>query len=145
MNGEIAGPTMPWVICLVSHPGTSIEISRVTDSGNGQGKHITPTCDLHLNYAKMLMVRRPVLEPPVKGARHPVLKGFDETDIMSFGGLLEPVRTDPGAEVLMTFIPQFPIYPPETAWMREPITDIPGSDPEHNTGGSSYRFYARRS
>jgi hypothetical protein len=26
----------------------------------------------------------------------------------------------------MTFIPDFPIYPPETAWMREPKTDIPG-------------------
>ena len=28
--------------------------------------------------------------------------------------------------MLMTFIPQFPIYPPETAWMREPKTNIPG-------------------
>jgi hypothetical protein len=26
----------------------------------------------------------------------------------------------------MTFIPEFPIYPPETAWMREPKTDIAG-------------------
>ena len=26
----------------------------------------------------------------------------------------------------LTFIPEFPIYPPETAWMREPKTDIPG-------------------
>ena len=26
----------------------------------------------------------------------------------------------------MTFIPQFPTYPPETAYMREPKTDIPG-------------------
>jgi hypothetical protein len=66
------------------------------------------------------------LEPQVSGERHPVLKGFDETDILSFGGLLESVRTDSMAKVLMTFIPQFPIYPPETAWMREPKTDIPG-------------------
>jgi hypothetical protein len=65
-------------------------------------------------------------EPSVAGKRHPVLKGFDETDILSFGGLLGPVRTDSGVEVLITFIPQFPIYPPETAWMREPKTDIPG-------------------
>jgi len=66
------------------------------------------------------------MEPLVSGMRHPVLKGFDETDILSFGGILEPVRTDTGAEVLMTFIPQLPIYPPETAWMREPKTNIPG-------------------
>jgi hypothetical protein len=26
----------------------------------------------------------------------------------------------------MTFIPAFPAFPPETAWMREPRTDIPG-------------------
>jgi hypothetical protein len=28
--------------------------------------------------------------------------------------------------VPFTFIPQFPVYPPETAWMRQPSTDIPG-------------------
>jgi hypothetical protein len=66
------------------------------------------------------------LEPQAIGERHPVLKGFAETDILSYGGFLEPLKTDNGTEVLMTFIPQFPIYPPETAWMREPKTDIPG-------------------
>jgi hypothetical protein len=66
------------------------------------------------------------LEPTVTGERHPVLKGFDETDIISYGGILESVRIDTGAEVLMTFVPRFPIYPPETAWMRVPKTDIPG-------------------
>ena len=66
-------------------------------------------------------------EPDAIGERHPVFKGFDETDIISFGGVLDQLQTDEGAEVLMTFIPQFPIYPPETAWMREPKTDIPGT------------------
>ncbi len=66
------------------------------------------------------------MEPEVTGKRNPVLKGFDETDILSFGGLLQPLKTDNGAEVLLTFIPPFPIYPPETAWMREPSTNIPG-------------------
>jgi len=65
-------------------------------------------------------------EPAITGERHPVLHGFEETDILSYGGFLEPVSVDPGAEILMTFIPPFPIYPPETAWMREPRTDIPG-------------------
>lgn len=66
------------------------------------------------------------MEPQAVGERHPVLKGFDETDIISFGGLLNFIRTDTSANVLMTYIPPFPIYPPETAWMREPKTDIPG-------------------
>ncbi|MBI4875400.1 MAG: beta-galactosidase [Acidobacteria bacterium] len=64
-------------------------------------------------------------EPPAAGQRHPVLGGFEETDILPYGGLVEALRTDPGAVVPLTFIPQFPIYPPETAWMRQPKTDIP--------------------
>ena len=60
------------------------------------------------------------------GERHAVLHGFDETDILAFGGALEAMRTDPGVVVPLTFIPPFPIFPPETAWMRQPKTDIPG-------------------
>ena len=65
-------------------------------------------------------------EPAAVGARHPVLRGFDETDILAFGGTLEPLRLGPSAQVLMTFVPSFPASPPEMAWMREPKTDIPG-------------------
>lgn len=65
-------------------------------------------------------------EPAITGSRHPILKGFGETDILPYGGQLEPLRLDAGVEVLMTFIPEFPVYPPETAWMRQPKTDIPG-------------------
>jgi hypothetical protein len=35
------------------------------------------------------------------------------------------LRVDAGALVPLTFVPVFPIYPPETAWMRTPKTDIP--------------------
>ena len=35
------------------------------------------------------------------------------------------MRTDPGVVVPMTFVPAFPGFPPETAWMRQPKTDIP--------------------
>ena len=65
-------------------------------------------------------------EPAVAGERHAVLKGFEETDILPFGGFLSSVKTDNNTKIIMTFIPEFPIYPPETAWMREPKTDIPG-------------------
>ncbi|HWB90572.1 MAG TPA: beta-galactosidase trimerization domain-containing protein, partial [Puia sp.] len=60
------------------------------------------------------------------GARHPILKGFEKTDILPFGGLLDSLHVDAGAIVPLTFIPQFPVYPPEKAWMRIPATDIPG-------------------
>jgi len=65
-------------------------------------------------------------EPKVTGQRHPVLQGFEETDIIPFGGVLFPLKLDQGVTVPLTFVPAFPIYPPETAWMRQPKTDIPG-------------------
>jgi hypothetical protein len=77
-------------------------------------------------------------QPGVK--RHPVLKGFDETDIISYGGTLDTLKLDSGTKVLMTFIPQFPIYPPETAWMREPVTDIPGLILNELPGGGRIVF-----
>ncbi len=65
-------------------------------------------------------------EPAITTTRHHVLQGFEETDILPYGGQLYPLRTDAGVEIPLTFIPEFPVYPPETAWMREPKTDIPG-------------------
>jgi len=63
-------------------------------------------------------------EPDASLPRHPVLAGFQHTDILPFGGRLEPVRVVQGTTVPATFIPNFPIYPPETSWMRQPRTDI---------------------
>jgi hypothetical protein len=65
-------------------------------------------------------------EPAPVGERHPVLRGFDETDILPFGGTLSSMKVDPAATVPLTFVPAFPTYPPETSWMRQPKTDIPG-------------------
>jgi hypothetical protein len=65
-------------------------------------------------------------EPPIRGSRHAVLKGFEKTDILPFGGTLNRLRVAPDAIVPLTFVPPFPTYPPETAWMRQPSTDIPG-------------------
>lgn len=65
-------------------------------------------------------------EPAPGGERHVVLRGFEETDILAYGGTPEEVRTDAGVVVPMTFVPAFPIFPPEAAWMRTPKTDIPG-------------------
>ncbi len=65
-------------------------------------------------------------DPKSTTPRHPVLQGFDETDILPFGGFLQQLQVDGDALVPLTFIPPFPIYPPETAWMRQPKTSIPG-------------------
>jgi hypothetical protein len=79
-------------------------------------------------------------EPIVSSERHQVLKGFDKTDIIPFGGLLEPVRTDSGAQVLMTFIPVSPTMPPEDAWMRVRKTDIQGLIVNTTADGSRVAF-----
>jgi len=110
--------------------GAHIKEPRQTHSGSALRKAAGETYHTYLRLTPEL--RRTIdgpqtgLEPTVSGQRHPALRGFEETDIISFGGLLESVRIDSKAVVLMTFVPQFPIYPPETAWMRVPKTDIPG-------------------
>jgi hypothetical protein len=65
-------------------------------------------------------------EPAPVGERHPVLRGFDETDILPFGGILKGLKVDAAATVPLTLVPAFPTYPPETSWMRQPRTDTPG-------------------
>jgi hypothetical protein len=55
-----------------------------------------------------------------------LLAGFEGTNILPFGGWLGDVIAEPGTAVPLTYIPPFPIYPPETSWMREPRTRIPG-------------------
>lgn len=71
--------------------------------------------------------------PAAEGVRHPVLAGLDDTDLIAFGGYL-PIAAalaagssaaDSSADVLATYVPDFPIYPPETSWMRRPHTDVP--------------------
>ncbi len=79
-------------------------------------------------------------EPPISGVRHPILSGFEQTDILPFGGLLRPLRLYESVQVLATFIPEFPIYPPETAWMRQPKTDIPALIVRTLSGGSRVAF-----
>ena len=64
-------------------------------------------------------------EPTITGERHAVLRGFEETDSLPFGGRLEVVRAESGTVIPLTYVPPFPIYPPETAWMRQPSSDVP--------------------
>lgn len=74
---------------------------------------------------KISDLRAFVKQGPVR-KRHPVLQGFEETDLLPFGGLLHPLRLDSNTEVPLTFVPPFPVYPPESVWMRQPKTDTPG-------------------
>jgi Hypothetical glycosyl hydrolase 6 len=79
-------------------------------------------------------------EPVASGQRSPIFQGFEQTDIIPFGGLLQALKVDKQSEVLMTFVPQFPVYPPETAWMREAKTTIPGLVVSTKARGSRVAF-----
>jgi hypothetical protein len=65
-------------------------------------------------------------EPAAAGPRHPVLAGFEETDILPYGGTLARVEVDPHRQVLLTFVPPRPTFPPEAVWLEKDRTDIPG-------------------
>jgi hypothetical protein len=81
-------------------------------------------------------------EPVVSASRHPILAGFDQTDILPFGSTLGPLAVDRGAQVLMTFIPSFPATPPEISYMRQPHTDIPGLVINQTPGGARIAYLA---
>lgn len=56
--------------------------------------------------------------------RHPVLKGFEDTDIIGFGGSLPIVQSEGPLRPVSGYIPPFPIYPPEFSWVREVREDM---------------------
>ena len=71
------------------------------------------------------------LRLPASG-RPPLLEGFEDTELVPFGGRLEAVRAEASSRVLLTWVPEFPQSPPENVWMREPGTSLAGlvvSDP----------------
>jgi hypothetical protein len=53
------------------------------------------------------------------GVRHEILNGFDSADILPFGGRIENVVVEKSIAAPISFISEFPIFPPEFSWMRE--------------------------
>jgi hypothetical protein len=81
-------------------------------------------------------------EPAVLGTRHPALNGFDDTDILPFGGSLTPITVDSTARVLMTFVPPRPAFPPEAVWLREARTDVPALVVRERIGNGRVAYLA---
>jgi hypothetical protein len=56
-------------------------------------------------------------------ARHPVLKGLEQTDLVAFGGKLGEIKTDAATAGLeacpLSYVRPFPIFPPESAYPDE--------------------------
>lgn len=81
-------------------------------------------------------------EPPGGSPRHAVLAGFDDTDLLAFGGVLQPLEVDAGAVVPLTYVPEFPMLPPETAWMRVPDTNVAGLVVSQTSAGGRVAYLA---
>lgn len=81
-------------------------------------------------------------EPPAIGERHPILKGFDDTDLLPYGGSLAALDVDSSARVLLTFVPPFPAFPPEAVWSRRMKTDIPGLVVNERPGAGRVAYLA---
>jgi hypothetical protein len=97
---------------------------------------------LHPEFRARVYGPRTGKEPRITGDRHPTLQGFDETDLIAFGGTLRPLDVDRGEIVPLTFVPEFPAFPPETAWMREPDTGVPGLVVSESAAGSRVAYLA---
>ncbi|SHG01538.1 Beta-galactosidase GanA [Kaistia soli DSM 19436] len=79
--------------------------------------------------------------PTAAGTRHPLLAGLDDTDTLPFGGYLPVAEADEDTTVLATFIPDFPIYPPETSFMRTFRTNLPAITVKKGAGGGNLIWF----
>lgn len=112
--------------------GVAGEAKQVPDKST----HSWELFDSHTYLRLTPELNQPGIAGDMTAARHPILRGFDKTDLIPFGGTLQHVRADDGSQVLATFVPPFPIYPPEFCWMRTPRTDVPALIlREHACGG----------
>jgi hypothetical protein len=55
----------------------------------------------------------------------PVFAGIKNTAIIPMGGAFREIVPEKGVKALASYIPPFPIYPPEFAWTSVPKTDKP--------------------
>jgi hypothetical protein len=136
LYNEWGDPRPDFGLANILSTHTMSETSRLASAvprrpgGRGAPDRFAPDAHTYLRLTPELRARvygpKAGDEPPPTGQRHEVLRGFDETDIVPYGGTLSKLRVDAGAVVPLTFVPPFPTYPPETAWMRQPKSDIPG-------------------
>jgi hypothetical protein len=119
---------------------------QASGGGRGRGMGVAPSSHTYFRLHPELRARvwgpKAGDEPAISGERHPVLQGFEETDILPFGGTLQPLKVDSGAVVPLTFVPEFPVYPPETSWMRQPDSGIPGLVVSQHASGGRIAYLA---
>ena len=74
--------------------------------------------------------------------RHEMLAGFENTTLLPFGGGLQVVHSTGNLKPVFSYIPPFPIYPPEFAWIREEEPDTYPLFAGTLTGGGRAVYFA---
>ncbi len=80
------------------------------------------------------------LRLPAGPQRPGIFHALGDTDILAFGGVLEPLEVAQGAVVPLTLVPPVPVMPVEAAWMREAKTGIPGLILTADSGGGRVTY-----
>ena len=98
-DGQPSGNDKLWRLLGLAHTGEAKGATGATDAGwDAAGAH---------SYFRL---------PDV---RHEILAGFENTTILPFGGLTRIVNSTGNLKPLFSYIPPFPIFPPEFSWIRE--------------------------
>ena len=87
---------------------------------------------------------KPGGEPPATGQRHPVLAGFDETDILPFGGVLEGLAAVGGRGGAPDLRPAVPDLPARDGLDAQAPHRHPGTDRPDDARGQPGRLPAGR-
>jgi hypothetical protein len=71
---------------------------------------------------------------------NPAFAGFEKTSMLPMGGIRKEITVGPDTKVLATYIPAFPMYPPEFVWTEVSHTDKPVIT-EHKLSGGGKAIY----
>ena len=104
--GRSRAPTSRWPICsaatwlaMRARRACAAECSEVRAAARShRARAATPTCGSRRSCAPAVDGPKAGDEPAAAGSRHPVLRGFDETDILAFGGTLARIESRPGRD-----------------------------------------------
>jgi hypothetical protein len=77
----------------------------------------------------------------IEAAESPVFAGIGDTAVLPMGGAFREIIPEGAARILASYVPPFPIYPPEFAWTAVPRTDKPVLT-EYDTGKGGRAIYA---
>lgn len=71
----------------------------------------------------------------IREAGHPVFTAFTGTDMLPVGAIEHEAECLDGTKTLATFIPPYPIYPPEFSWREKRETSLPALTERRLSGG----------